>query len=224
MSITQERKAELIKEFCLEENDTGSPEVQVSILTERIKNLTDKKYNSVKKLLSEKYNLLSHYADNKKETYELLLNTQFIIKNELTKINQIIENQEGVSGEKFFSGTAEKIWNSILTTLDDHIKVTKYNIRSSEVFKERQNYKSFFYIQENLTQAMFSLESRNAVSFNNSIQYALIEANNIEASDLKNILIQNLKELKKIKIQPIKVSIKDLIKEFILTGKNNIKK
>ena len=41
MSITQERKAELIKEFCLEENDTGSPEVQVSILTERIKNLTE---------------------------------------------------------------------------------------------------------------------------------------------------------------------------------------
>ena len=41
MSITQERKAELIKEFCREKNDTGSPEVQVSILTERIKNLTE---------------------------------------------------------------------------------------------------------------------------------------------------------------------------------------
>ena len=41
MSITQEKKAELIKEFCLAENDTGSPEVQVSILTERIKNLTE---------------------------------------------------------------------------------------------------------------------------------------------------------------------------------------
>ena len=41
MSIAQERKAELIKEFCREKNDTGSPEVQVSILTERIKNLTE---------------------------------------------------------------------------------------------------------------------------------------------------------------------------------------
>ncbi len=41
MSITQARKQELIKEFALKEGDTGSPEVQVSILTERITNLTE---------------------------------------------------------------------------------------------------------------------------------------------------------------------------------------
>lgn len=41
MSITNERKAELIKEFGKGEGDTGSAEVQVAILTERIKNLTD---------------------------------------------------------------------------------------------------------------------------------------------------------------------------------------
>jgi len=41
MSITQERKQELIKEFGTKEGDTGSPEVQVAILTERIVNLTD---------------------------------------------------------------------------------------------------------------------------------------------------------------------------------------
>ena len=41
MSITQERKAELIKEFGRAEGDTGSPEVQISILTERIRNLTE---------------------------------------------------------------------------------------------------------------------------------------------------------------------------------------
>ena len=41
MSITAERKSELIKEFGQKEGDTGSPEVQVSILTERIKNLTE---------------------------------------------------------------------------------------------------------------------------------------------------------------------------------------
>lgn len=41
MSITQERKAELIKEFQQSDGDTGSPEVQVSILTERINNLTE---------------------------------------------------------------------------------------------------------------------------------------------------------------------------------------
>lgn len=40
MSITLERKAELIKEYGRSEGDTGSPEVQVSILTERINNLT----------------------------------------------------------------------------------------------------------------------------------------------------------------------------------------
>jgi small subunit ribosomal protein S15 len=41
MSITAERKQELIKQFAKKEGDTGSPEVQVAILTERIRNLTE---------------------------------------------------------------------------------------------------------------------------------------------------------------------------------------
>lgn len=41
MSITDERKAELIKEYAVKEGDTGSPEVQVAIISERIINLTD---------------------------------------------------------------------------------------------------------------------------------------------------------------------------------------
>ncbi|MEM8616158.1 MAG: 30S ribosomal protein S15 [Pseudomonadota bacterium] len=41
MSITAEKKAELIKKFARAEGDTGSPEVQVAILTERITNLTE---------------------------------------------------------------------------------------------------------------------------------------------------------------------------------------
>ncbi len=41
MSITAERKQELIKEFATNKDDTGSPEVQVAILTERIVNLTE---------------------------------------------------------------------------------------------------------------------------------------------------------------------------------------
>ena len=41
MSITPARKAELIKKFAQSEGDTGSPEVQIAILTERITNLTD---------------------------------------------------------------------------------------------------------------------------------------------------------------------------------------
>jgi small subunit ribosomal protein S15 len=40
MSITAVRKAELIKSYAQAEGDTGSPEVQVAILTERINNLT----------------------------------------------------------------------------------------------------------------------------------------------------------------------------------------
>jgi len=41
MSITQDRKQELIKEFGVKDGDTGSPEVQVAIISERITNLTD---------------------------------------------------------------------------------------------------------------------------------------------------------------------------------------
>jgi small subunit ribosomal protein S15 len=41
MSITDERKSELIKEYSTKEGDTGSPEVQVAIISERIINLTD---------------------------------------------------------------------------------------------------------------------------------------------------------------------------------------
>ncbi len=41
MTITAERKQALITEHARQEGDTGSPEVQVAILTERIRNLTD---------------------------------------------------------------------------------------------------------------------------------------------------------------------------------------
>ena len=41
MSITADRKQDLIKEYATQEGDTGSPEVQVAILSERIRNLSD---------------------------------------------------------------------------------------------------------------------------------------------------------------------------------------
>ena len=41
MSITAERKTALIKEYATKPNDSGSPEVQVAILSERINNLTE---------------------------------------------------------------------------------------------------------------------------------------------------------------------------------------
>ena len=41
MSITAERKSALLKEYATKDGDTGSPEVQVALLTERIVNLTE---------------------------------------------------------------------------------------------------------------------------------------------------------------------------------------
>lgn len=41
MSITKSKKQEIIKEFATQANDTGSPEVQVAVLSERIANLTN---------------------------------------------------------------------------------------------------------------------------------------------------------------------------------------
>ena len=41
MSVTAERKQEIIKDYATKTDDTGSPEVQVAILTERIVNLTE---------------------------------------------------------------------------------------------------------------------------------------------------------------------------------------
>ena len=41
MSISPVRKQEVIKEYAIKSGDTGSPEVQIAILSERIKNLTD---------------------------------------------------------------------------------------------------------------------------------------------------------------------------------------
>jgi small subunit ribosomal protein S15 len=41
MSITAERKVALVKEYATKDGDTGSPEVQVALLSERIKNLTE---------------------------------------------------------------------------------------------------------------------------------------------------------------------------------------
>lgn len=52
MSITAERKQELIKEFATTKDDTGSPEVQVAILTERMRELSEH-------LLSHKHDFAS---------------------------------------------------------------------------------------------------------------------------------------------------------------------
>ncbi|MBR7158380.1 MAG: 30S ribosomal protein S15 [Alphaproteobacteria bacterium] len=82
MSITNARKAELIKEFATKEGDTGSPEVQVAILTERINNLTQhmkdhhKDFHSRRGLLmmvGQRRRLLDYVKDKSQERYESII-------------------------------------------------------------------------------------------------------------------------------------------------------
>ena len=82
MSITAERKAELIAKFATKEGDTGSPEVQVAVLTERILNLTEhfkehKKDNHSRRglltLVSTRRSLLDYLKKKDDARYQALI-------------------------------------------------------------------------------------------------------------------------------------------------------
>ena len=82
MSITAERKAELMSEYATKKGDTGSPEVQVAILTERINNLTEhfkghKKDNHSRrgllKMVSSRRSLLDYLKRKDEERYKKLI-------------------------------------------------------------------------------------------------------------------------------------------------------
>ena len=82
MSITQERKSELIKDYSTGEHDTGSPEVQVAILSERIANLTEhlkvhkKDFHSRRGLLmmvGQRRRLLDYLKRKDQSRYESLI-------------------------------------------------------------------------------------------------------------------------------------------------------
>ncbi|GGE29325.1 30S ribosomal protein S15 [Agaricicola taiwanensis] len=82
MSITAERKLELVKEYATKEGDTGSPEVQVAILTERITNLTGHFKTHAKdnhsrrgllKLVSQRRSLLDYVKSKDEERYKTLI-------------------------------------------------------------------------------------------------------------------------------------------------------
>ena len=82
MSITPERKTELIKEYAVNGSDTGSPEVQVAILTERIVNLTEhfkdhKKDNHSRrgllKMVSQRRSLLDYVKRKDEQRYKSLI-------------------------------------------------------------------------------------------------------------------------------------------------------
>ncbi|MDY7098972.1 MAG: 30S ribosomal protein S15 [Pseudomonadota bacterium] len=82
MSVSPERKAEIIKDNAQEQGDTGSPEVQVAILTERIRNLTEhfkanhKDNHSRRGLLmmvNKRRNLLAYLKKKDVERYNALI-------------------------------------------------------------------------------------------------------------------------------------------------------
>ena len=82
MSISAERKQALINDFAVEKGDTGSPEVQVAILTERIVNLTDhfkthkKDHHSRRgllKMVNTRRRLLDYLKRKDKGRYESLI-------------------------------------------------------------------------------------------------------------------------------------------------------
>jgi small subunit ribosomal protein S15 len=82
MSITAERKQTLIKEHARGKGDTGSPEVQVAILTERIQNLTEHfkghaKDNHSRRgllmLVNQRRSLLDYLRRNDEERYTDLI-------------------------------------------------------------------------------------------------------------------------------------------------------
>ena len=82
MSITTVRKAELIKTYAQVEGDTGSPEVQVAILSERISNLTEhfkdhkKDHHSRRgllKMVGQRRRLLDYLKDRDSKRYDKLI-------------------------------------------------------------------------------------------------------------------------------------------------------
>ena len=82
MSITKDKKAELIKGYQRADTDTGSPQVQIAILTERIRNLTEhlkshsKDFHSrygLLKMVSRRRKLLSYLKKKDSEKYKELI-------------------------------------------------------------------------------------------------------------------------------------------------------
>ncbi len=82
MSISADRKAEVIKEYGQKDGDTGSPEVQVAILSERISNLTGhfkdhKKDNHSRrgllKLVNQRRRLLDYLRGKDEARYQSLI-------------------------------------------------------------------------------------------------------------------------------------------------------
>ena len=83
MALTKERKAELVKKFGKNENDTGSIEVQIAILTEEINTLTD--HLKEQKHDNHSKRGLLHIVGQRKS----LLN--YLIENDVTRYRKIVK-------------------------------------------------------------------------------------------------------------------------------------
>ena len=82
MSLTVERKSVIVKEFATKEGDTGSPEVQIALLTERINGLSDhfkshKKDNHSRrgllKMVSKRRQLLDYVKSRDEARYQKII-------------------------------------------------------------------------------------------------------------------------------------------------------
>jgi len=82
LSITQEKKQEIIENYRLHEKDTGSPEVQIAILSERINNLTEHfkvhkqdhhSRRGLLKLVNQRRSLLGYLKKKDGERYKTLI-------------------------------------------------------------------------------------------------------------------------------------------------------
>lgn len=82
MSLTAERKTEVVKQYATKDGDTGSPEVQIAILSERINTLTDHFKAHVKdnhsrrgllKMVSTRRRLLDYLKDTDKKRYDAII-------------------------------------------------------------------------------------------------------------------------------------------------------
>lgn len=82
MTITVERKLEVIKEYATNPGDTGSPEVQVAVLSERINNLTEHFKTHAKdnhsrrgliKMVNQRRSLLNYVKTTDQKRYETLI-------------------------------------------------------------------------------------------------------------------------------------------------------
>ncbi|MBF8436659.1 30S ribosomal protein S15 [Halanaerobiaceae bacterium Z-7014] len=87
--ISKERKEEVIKEYQREEGDTGSPEVQIALLTERIKELTEhlKEHKNdnhsrrgLLKMVGRRKRMLKYLQNNDVERYRELISSLGIRK------------------------------------------------------------------------------------------------------------------------------------------------